>query len=376
MKQNAEVGADIANSIANLSFGDSVEETFRSAGIQKASKSDGLAPQPRVVCVGGAVIDTIAKSSKDNEMIIGTSNPGQVHCSDGGVGRNVAEVLGRLGSKPLFYTSIGEDDVGQGLLLRLQKECGVATTPESINVTTGTNTAQYIALLDHSSDLVGGVADMDVLSHIPIPEVDNLLGVEYLVLDSNAPTAAVIKAAKNGVQAGAVVCFEPTSVPKAWLLSNKDFLSNVSYMFPNEDELMAMAVALDDRPMLGEKKESSDEFAQVREAASKLLQSMRPKSHIIITLGSRGVLLASTAESQSSSPPVFRHFPAEAATDVKSSNGAGDTLCGSFIHALLEGKNEEDAVLFGMKAALLSLDCAEHAISPHLSSSVWMKYMH
>ena len=356
VKNNAAVGADIANSIVDMSRCRTKNTTIQSPQLPSHAS--------RVVCVGGSVIDTVAKSSA--EMIIGTSNQGKIHLSHGGVGRNVAEVLGRLGSKPLLYTAIGDDDGGKSILSHLQKECGVITTTESVNVARGYNTAQYLALLDHDSDLVGGVADMEALSQIPIPAVEDLRGVDYLVLDSNGPVDVVTRAAKNGVEAGCHVCFEPTSVPKAQMLSNSaEFVECLSYVFPNNDELLAMAEALNDGKIsLGGNNDSLDEYKAIKDASSILLSRMKSNNaHVIITLGSRGVLLASKNED-----PDFRHFPADTLLETaKSSNGAGDTLAGAFIHALLKGGTEMDAVRFGMEAALLSLD-AEQAITPKLSA--------
>jgi len=358
VENNAKVGAEIATSISNMSQKESTKTTIQSSILPP--------PQSRVVCVGGAVIDTVAKSNTESELIIGTSNPGVIHQSDGGVGRNVAEVLGRLGSKPVFYTAIGEDSCGQGIVSRLEEESGVITTARSVKVANGYRTAQYLALLDHNRDLVGGVADMDVLSEIPIPEVEDLYGVvEYLVLDSNGSVESVTKAAQNGVEAGCQICFEPTSVPKARMFSSLEFVECLNYIFPNEDELIAMAkeIADDDLELKEETSIPNDEYKMIKEAASTVLSVMKAENaHIICTLGSRGVMLASKKDGIE-----FLHFPADVVS-VKSSNGAGDTLCGAFIHALLQGATEEEAVWFGMKASLLSLDCEEHAISPELSS--------
>lgn len=237
--------------------------------------------------------------------------------------------------------------------MRLEEECGVVTTASSIRVVKGMNTAKYLALLDDNCDLVGGVADMAVLSEIPIPSVEDLLGVDLLVLDANADLEALLVAAKNGIEAGCRVCFDPTSVPKARLLSRSDaFIGSLSYMFPNKDELLTMAAVAGSLEL------------DVHTAASLLLSRMAADAHIVITLGKSGVLLASK---EGDAPPKFNHFPAES-IPVKSSNGAGDTLCGAFVHALLQGATVDGAIRFGMKAASLSLDCAEHAISPALST--------
>jgi len=354
VKNNAKVGAKIATSISNMSTKEGSTKT--------TIQSSKLPPRSRVVCVGGAVLDTVAKSNTEDELIIGTSNPGVIHQSDGGVGRNLAEVLGRLGSKPVFYTAIGEDSCGQGIVSRLEEDSGVIITA---NVAKGCRTAQYLALLDHNRDLVGGVADMDVLSEIPIPRVKDLHGVEYLVLDSNGTVESVTKAAQNGVEAGCQICFEPTSVPKASMLSSVEFVECLNYIFPNEDELIAMAkeIADDELGLREETIITDDEYKMIKEAASIVLSRMKAENaHIICTLGSRGVMLASKKDGVE-----FLHFPADIVS-VKSSNGAGDTLAGAFIHALLQGATEEEAVWFGMKASLLSLDCEEHAISPEISS--------
>lgn len=47
--------------------------------------------------IGGAVVDYVAYSNKTaNKVIIGSSNPGTMRVSYGGVGRNMAEVVGRM----------------------------------------------------------------------------------------------------------------------------------------------------------------------------------------------------------------------------------------------------------------------------------------
>ena len=187
VKRNATIGADIANSISTLLSLRRKEEneyttyTGRSSTTtvvvpsSSSSSSSSLTPTsriimpqqpqqrqqqqlpptppPRVVCVGGSVIDTIATSN--SYYIPGTSNPGNIHRSYGGVGRNITEVLGRLGSLPLFYTAIGDDgchDVGSDMIAQLVNDCGVLTTSQSVRVAPDSNTANYLALMDVTND--------------------------------------------------------------------------------------------------------------------------------------------------------------------------------------------------------------------------------
>lgn len=347
------VGAEIATAISNISSNSNhvSENTIQSIGLPRQEVTNS-----RVVCVGGSVIDTVAKSI--GGMILGTSNPGTVRQSDGGVGRNIAETLGRLGSAPILYTAVGADEKGRGLLQRLEEECGVMTTSTSINIVDDVSTAEYYAFNDQSSSLVGAIAAMDALSQIPIPSVKDLHGVEFLVLDANLPADKLLESARRGVEAGCQVCFEPTSVPKSALMQ-LDLLQFITYAFPNEDELFAMATVLDDDYI-------GSEADAIQAAASILLTKMSSHAHLIITRGERGVLLA--MNSGHTLDPVFKTFPADVVSGVMSSNGPGDTLVGAFIHALLNDKHVEDAIRFGMSAAVLSLRHGASAISPHLVS--------
>ena len=66
------------------------------------------------VVVGGSVIDMIGQS---RDPIIGnTSNPGTVVQRFGGVGRNVAQVIGKLNGRPQLLSAVGRDAQGETLL--------------------------------------------------------------------------------------------------------------------------------------------------------------------------------------------------------------------------------------------------------------------
>jgi sugar/nucleoside kinase (ribokinase family) len=68
--------------------------------------------------MGGAVVDIVAKPSE--EFILGTSNKGTSVQCDGGVSRNIAEVLGKLGVRPLFFSAVGgNNEIGKAMIKRL-----------------------------------------------------------------------------------------------------------------------------------------------------------------------------------------------------------------------------------------------------------------
>jgi len=72
----------------------------------------------RVVVIGGCVQDVLATGKAGVRIEMGTSNPGKVTTSSGGVARNIAEVIGRLGGcvHVQLVTVVGNDNAGRDLL--------------------------------------------------------------------------------------------------------------------------------------------------------------------------------------------------------------------------------------------------------------------
>ena len=407
VQRNAQVGAEIAIALA--------EERKRRMGGETGSGSSSivhsteffLSPQSspeksttnrrhaRVVVLGGAIHDIIAQPFQ--KVLPGTSNPGTCHESFGGVGRNVAEVLGRLGEPVLFCSAIGPDARGTALLDHLQSVThGRVQTDGTTNVVANARTATYLAVLDtpHSfeeandstrggggggggGDLFVACADTSILSeHIQPPSEDLFSSsadgnsVDILVMDAN-PSVPVLREAARRARRAAGQCqifLEPTSVPKARLVAQDDeLMSYLNGAFPNSDELAALAfTAISD----------SNDLNELEELARSVLRRMNSRSgtFLVITLGESGVLLAEKSKRLSSQhfhdeiAFSFQYFPVKQAVQVQNATGAGDSLCGAFVYALLQGKSKEDAVRIGMRAASLSL-CENTAISSKLSEA-------
>ncbi len=147
-------------------------------------------------------------------------------------------------------------------------------------------------------------------------------------------------------------------MPKAILAAQKeDFMKCLTFAFPNLDELIAMA---------GDEysKKDTNEESAIQDAAMIVLEKMNEtESHLVISMGKEGVLLASK---EASKPIKFQHFPTNEIV-VSNCTGAGDTLAGSFIHSLQKGCSIEESIACGMKDALLSLECSDRTISPKIS---------
>jgi len=366
VQNNAKIGTDIAIAIAEHNNATAVGVVPQRV-VPSRVVPPKQAPQPsRIIVMGGTVLDVVAKP-KAEKLILGTSNPADCTESDGGVGRNVAEVLGRLGSKPLLYSAVGDDARGQALRDR-QVDYGIQDSNLTISVEKEYNTATYLAVLEgKTNDLHTACADMDVMSEIRRPPDEILAQADILVLDANPPLEVLVEAAQVASNMGVDVVFEPTSVPKAQLAAHDPvFLSCLYGAFPNLDELIAMRDAAYGIRHATKTVDLGLDGIQV--IAARLLCCMSPAAgaYLVVTLGSEGVLLASRLE-KDTSEYQFRHFPVKEKVDVQNCTGAGDSLCGAFLHALLQGKTPEDAVSIGMMAASLSLRSSDQTISSELS---------
>src|SRR5436305_11870697 len=114
----------------------------------------------KIACIGGAHIDR--HGLLEGPLILGTSNPGRVTSDFGGVARNVAENLSRLGRGVLMVSRVGDDETGRDVVRHLQS---LAIDTSLISVS-ARPTASYTAILEPDGELVLGLSDMAIYDEI------------------------------------------------------------------------------------------------------------------------------------------------------------------------------------------------------------------
>lgn len=110
----------------------------------------------KICVIGGANVDITAASAA--AFRFGDSNPGRVHVSWGGVGRNIAHNLALLGDDVSLLTIFGGGIFGP-VIEAATRELGIRTDGCEI-ASEGTNSF-FVALNNADGELVGGVADMN-----------------------------------------------------------------------------------------------------------------------------------------------------------------------------------------------------------------------
>ncbi len=293
-----------------------------------------------ILCLGGACIDR--KYRARSEVVYGTSNSVRAGRSFGGVARNVAENLARLGVDAMLFSAVGDDDDGRALLQHLH-ESGVETSLVSIDA--AHPTAEYAAVLGSDGDLLLGVSDMRAIESIAPRDLDarweRCAAASWMFVDCNATAELLSACIARARSANVRVAVDPVSEPKTSRLPID--LSGADLLFMNEREATAY---LGWRP-----------GAPAAELAWALRE--RGAASVVLTLGASGALVASDRCVQI--PP----FGAERVD----ATGAGDALIAGVLYATLRGEPLEAAARVGTLAAALTIGSVS-SVRPDISGAL------
>ncbi|GEP35254.1 carbohydrate kinase [Nocardioides szechwanensis] len=284
-----------------------------------------------VVVVGGANLDLKARTT--GVVVPGTSNPGTIATSPGGVGRNVAENLARLGTPTVLVAAVGSDHFGDGLLDATAAAGVDITHVRQVAGATGT----YLAVLDASGDLAVGVSDMAATATLAPEHLDPALigGADLVVLDGNLRADTLAAAWALAAAAGVRVVIDPVSVPKAARVETLLGERPLWCITPNTGELAALGGTVADLHRRGV------ELVWVRRGAAGSLLS-----------GPDGEVQLETISGE--------------VVDV---TGAGDAMLAAFCHALLGGASPVEAAAYGHAAAALTVASAQ-TVRPDLTDEL------
>jgi pseudouridine kinase len=299
------------------------------------------APEMPVLVIGAAGMDIVGLLKGD--LHPGTSNPAQIRSSFGGVARNVAENIARLGQPVELMTAVGDDPTGEQLLQQIAAAgVGISAVIHSTEYRTGS----YLAVVNTNGELQFALDDMRAISTL---SAEYLRKKEYLFenasllfLDANLSKETLRTAFSLARRYHLPVCADPTSKHLAARL--QPYLPRLHLITPNIAEASILCCqTYSTRPR------------QAIEAAKSLVsQGVRIA---IVTLAEFGVCYATSETSG--------HIPA-IRTEIIDPTGAGDALTAAVIFALLNDISLDDAVRLGVSAASFTLR-HRGAVVPYLS---------
>ena len=301
--------------------------------------------QPRCAVVGAANIDIGGFPA--GRIAMQDSNPGRVRLSAGGVGRNIACNLARLGVETHLIAPLGGDRFSD----IVRADCawsgvnadGCPCFPEAASST-------YLFIADANGDMQLAVNDMGICDRMTPAlledRLDALNRMDAVVLDANLPAGTLEWLAQN---LRVPLLADAVSTAKAPRLSAA--LPRLAALKPNAIE----AETLTGIPVHG--RDSA-------ERAARRLVEMGVR-RAFITMGERGVCCADARETLYLPGPAVR---------MKNATGAGDAFTAALAWALLGGFGLRSSAVAGMAAAAIALESME-TVNPEMSEEALRKKM-
>jgi pseudouridine kinase len=300
----------------------------------------GLPDRRPVTCIGAANLDRKLRSLAG--IALHTSNPASQSESFGGVARNIAENLARLGTSVALLTATGKDSSGAALLAHAQS-LGIDTggTLQVDDLASGT----YTAVLDQDGEMVVALADMALYDRLDAAFIESrqarIAASALVVADLNLPLDAVDAVVAQARRQEAPLVLVAVSEPKMARLPRD--LSGVRLLIMNRGELAARVGR-----ELGSETELDAAVAEVRAQGAR---------DLIVTRGAEGVLFTRGGD-------IVRLYAHGA--EVVDVTGAGDAFAAAVCWSLLQDADDlELACRRGLKLSALTLGVAE-TVHPQL----------
>lgn len=282
-----------------------------------------------MLCAAG--MDVIGRLESDLKPA--TSNPAQIRCSYGGVARNVAENLARLGQPVRLITVVGEDKSGDELL-EYTAEAGVDVS--AVLRSEEYPTGYYLGVVDENGMLQFALDDMRLLEEITtnyLKEQEALFKSASMVfVDANLPVKTLRTASSLARRAKIPICADTAAFTLAERLIK--FLPKYYLVTANSKEAGVLT---------GLSFEASDQDAAMEAARRLVNQGVRIA---LVTLAEYGVVYA-TSETTG-------HISA-IRTPISDPTGAGDAMTVAVLFALLNDIELDDAIRLGVSAASITL---------------------
>jgi pseudouridine kinase len=276
-----------------------------------------------IIVIGGTNIDIKAKTTASH--IAGTSNPGDVTFTPGGVARNISHNLGSLGVKVALISAIGNDAPGQ-IAINATQSAGVDLT---MSITCDAPTGSYVAVLDEKGELISAVNDMRILENLTPQFVKQhnaaLLDAKFIVGDCNVPSHLLEYLALHYSEK---LIVEPVSVAKCQKLRALLDKHEVFLATPNRDQLNALT----DR-------DDTDSACQDLHE--------RGLHNLVVHIGSEGAII--------SSGKGMKQISCATHSQVSDVTGAGDAAVAGLVYGLSQGYDILKSAHFGQAAASLVL---------------------
>ncbi|EQB85722.1 pseudouridine kinase [Clostridium punense] len=290
-----------------------------------------------VSVIGGANMDILGFS--DNNLKPNDSNPGKIKVSLGGVGRNIAENLIRLGVDTKLITVIGDDLYGNKII---DESRLIGLNLDNSLHLKGYATSVYMSILDNSGDMHVAISQMDIFDNMSvefIKQKKNIIETSKIcIIDTNIPQDVLEYVVTN--YKNTKFFLDTVSTTKS--VKAKNVIGKFHTIKPNRLEAEILSGI------------SIKNNKDVEKAAKHFLDE--GVKNVFISLGEQGIYYTNGHSSGYVATPKVQ---------VVNANGAGDSFLAGVAYSTLNNEPISEAAKFGVGCSLLTIT-HENTINPNL----------
>ena len=280
---------------------------------------------PKIIVIGGSNRDIISRIHSETADF-DTSNQGTISQHDGGVARNIAEVLGRLEISVSLITAFGDDDISNEMMTHLNNK-NVDLTHAII--TSNMRSDTFIAVHDHKGETIACVNQMVLVKAITPTyiqsKVDLIEQADFVICDSNLDEETLAKIASLNRKGKLVI--DAVSTSKA--LKLRRLLAEIDILKLSRSEGLALC--------------NLDKNSSVKNIIMSLYE--KGVKQILVSDGARGFMVNSRDK--------IHHFAA-IESSPQTVTGAGDCLLSGYLYGLFREHSMVHACELGRQTAYLS----------------------
>ena len=295
---------------------------------------------PYILVLGASIVDIFGFCGRSYAQR--DSIPGHIKISFGGVCRNIAENLARVGVNTQFISTLGDDENGKSILEHSRK---LGYIMENSLFLEGESTPTYLAILNHQGEMESAVVDMESLNKMDEVFVDGKHEVfenaEYTIVDSDNPI--LLEYILKKYQGKSKFILDPVSAKKA-----KKIRHLVKYFHtikPNRFETEALC---------GFKIETNDDLKK----AGRFFIEQGVKN-VFISLDADGIYYI-TSEGEEGTLACCEPI------NVKNVTGAGDSFVAGIGYGYMNNLNIKDTLKYSVAMSIITIT-HEETINPNMN---------
>ncbi|WP_138205758.1 carbohydrate kinase family protein [Haloimpatiens lingqiaonensis] len=297
--------------------------------------------KPYVLVLGASVVDIFGFCCCNYRSY--NSNPGKIRMSFGGVCRNIAENLARVGVNTKFISVLGNDENGKSML---NHSALVGYDMKDSLILEGESTPTYMAILDGNGEMVSAIADMKSIDKMDCDFIKSkaqiIENAQYTILDTDNPVN--LKYILENFKGNTKFILDPVSAEKAKNI--KHLIKHFHTIKPNRHEAEVLADM---------KIETEEDLRK----AGKHFLSLGVKN-VFISLDEEGIYYNNgTEEGKIKSSEV----------KVLNVTGAGDAFVAGLAYGYINNLSIEETVKVSMAMAVITIS-HQDTIHPDMNYSM------